>query len=326
MSSYPLDKIPGNISIVPTESPRTFHYDFMRDFVRQNPFFFIKEIEVNYSYRENHNERTMGTCILTNKKYDPKQQIYIIEGYILQNSNELFQGNSKHLRLLRKMIDFYLGIYEPNEFLLKDILELIYPHLVVEDTPEDGDCYFHAIGMNVDKTAQEVRNILSDQIVPDIDIPILMSGYNNETLLKRLYLTQPDEFKSNFCQILKQCSNYKGVDGVNCFWGGDDFDPILSKIFDNSICSFSYLIMVDHIEPSQHPIASQIPIFMWNMVWKDFFNKMFLSIGKDFKRFQYQFIINKTFENKPRDQNLVEDWIGHLHIGQHFFAVCENKK
>jgi hypothetical protein len=321
-----LDKIPGKISFVPTDAPQIFSYEFMKDFIRQNPFFFIKEIEITYSYRENHNERTVGNCIFTNSKYDHQQQIHMIESFIIQNSNDLFHGNQKHIRLLKKLVDFYLGVYEPNEFLLKDILELLYTQFVVEDVPEDGDCYFHSIGLNIDKSAQEVRNIIADHINPDLDIPIFMSGYPNDKQLKMLYLKDKEEFKNIFSDVIRKCCNFQGRDGDDCFWGGDDLDPILAKIFSTSIHSFSYLIFLEQSDPSRHPIASQIPIFMWNMVWKDFFNKLFLVINKDFKKFQYKLVINKIFEDKPQEMSQQENWIGYLHIGDHFYSVCENKK
>ena len=321
-----LDKIPGTISIVPTDPPINFAYEFMKEFVRQNPFFFIKDIEISYSYRENHNDIITGKTILSNKKYDPRQQIHILESYIIQNSNDLFHGNPKHTRLLKKMVDFYLGIYEPNEFLMKDVLELIYPKLVVEDVPEDGDCYFHAVGLNMDKTAQEVRNLIADNINPDLDIANFMSGYSNEQKLKMLFLQDKEEFKNVFSDILRRCCHFQGKDGEDCFWGGDDLDPILTKIISTPIHSFSYLIFLENIDVNQMPVASQIPIFMWNLVWKDFFNKIFLVIGKDFKKFHYKMIINKIFEDKPQEINQLEGWMGYLHIGQHFYSVCENRK
>ncbi len=321
-----LDKIPGTISIVPTDPPQVYAYEFMKDFIRQNPFFFIKEIEIVYSYRENHNERTIGKCILVNSKYDIRQQIHIIESFIIQNSNDLFHGNPKHIRLLKKLVDFYLGIYEPNEFLMKDILELMYTQLVVEDVPEDGDCYFHAVGLNLDKTAQEVRNLLADHINPDLDIANFMSGYPNDKKLKMLYLNDKEEFKNIFCDILRKCCHFQGIDGENCFWGGDDLDPVLTKILSTPIHSFSYMIFLDPPEHSQIPSATNIPIFMWNMVWKDFFNKLFLMFGREFSKFHYKLVINKIFEDKPQEMSQHEGWIGYLHIGQHFFSVCENKK
>jgi hypothetical protein len=86
------------------------------------------------------------------------------------------------------------------------------------------------------------------------------------------------------------------------------------------------LIFLENIDVNQMPVASQIPIFMWNLVWKDFFNKIFLVIGKDFKKFHYKMIINKIFEDKPQEINQLEGWMGYLHIGQHFYSVCENRK
>jgi hypothetical protein len=86
------------------------------------------------------------------------------------------------------------------------------------------------------------------------------------------------------------------------------------------------MIFLDEPEHSQLPSASHIPIFMWNMVWKDFFNKLFLMFGRDFSKFHYKLVINKIFEDKPQEISQPEGWIGYLHIGQHFFSVCENKK
>lgn len=125
-------------------------------------------------------------------------------------------------------------IWNKNSILI--VIQKVYQdQILIQKVPDDGDCYFHSIGVNTNETAKQVREKIAKEIVMGSDYEI---NIISECKGKRLY----DVFK-NEIQTLSQivrimCNENKGKDCEECLWGSSTFNGIVQDIYQRPVVVF----------------------------------------------------------------------------------------
>lgn len=117
------------------------------------------------------------------------------------------------------------------------IINKIFPNSKIRKVPSKGNCYFCAIGENLDKTSQQVRDDLSSYLIrlrrDNISsyneyLSVLIHNCLLNTLIKalpreELYETFPDKLTIECQEGDKDCEQ--------CLWGGVEYDQLVSEAY-----------------------------------------------------------------------------------------------
>lgn len=123
------------------------------------------------------------------------------------------------------------------------IFSRIFPNLSIQKTADDGDCYYSAIGLPLSKDSGTVRNDLANgfPFLPpenqNVSVETAVSTCPLGMGLRLQYSTQPQEFVQNFPNILRIRCGGGGVDCLNCLWGGNFLDELVSLVYTKPVVS-----------------------------------------------------------------------------------------
>lgn len=325
ISSFIQDS-PSKIVFKTTNEPKSFDFAYLNEYIGLNPFSFIDTLEIKSFIHLNYEEKKAWTIRIINQSYSKKEQLSFIEKYIEFNQEAL--GHSlrnpritPELFLLWKLIAHYNGLYEHNQYLDMDMLKLIYPNLEYQEVPGDGDCYFHSIASNINKTASDVRVMTSEFIEGSKDKPQivdnLMSGCPDGTL-KKHFQKDKEDFRNNFCNILKRSCLSKRTDGEDCFWGGDDYDGLISKINQLPVYSFSF-----KYEPVENILIHQdeLGVFEDNPNMRNLYQMLFQRMGRGTKIMVPKMSMTLSVRISDESKQTNSGMIGHIYRCDHFNAV-----
>ncbi len=128
-----------------------------------------------------------------------------------------------------------------------------------------------------------------------------------------------------FCRILEKSCLSKRTDGVDCFWGGDDYDGMISKIYEIPVYSFNF-----SLEPTQEIISihqDELGVFDENPEMKKLYELLFGRMARGTKIMvpKMKTVLSVKINHEPTCMENGK-MIGHIYKNDHFNAVISTNQ
>lgn len=232
------------------ELPVFYDHKSLNDWMDHQILGLLPNIQMEYQIVNQNFDVKNKTFQIINQNYK-KTEIndfldHIIESFI-QNNQKIIESELDetdyllpYLRTIRKLLAIKSNAPIWNKNSILHLIQKIYQNQIwIQKVPEDGDCYFHSIGVSTNQSAKQVRDNIANVILDGSDDESIIIG---ECKNKPLYQSYQEKISKLSDLIRIMCDN-KGKDCNDCLWGSSSFNHLVQDIYQRPV-------IVIEIEPN----------------------------------------------------------------------------
>jgi hypothetical protein len=168
------------------------------------------------------------------KGYIDYVRTVVLPGYL----DYLIIKNPPRDDVIERVLMYLLSAAEENMIIplnrTYQIINFLFPHIKGVDQPSSGNCYYCAIGHNLDENGKKVRDDIATYIEKtgqvDKYAKMYIQGCGKGSLVDR-YNRDMSKFIQEFPSLLRKSCIQGDRDCYNCIWGSDDYDPLVANIY-----------------------------------------------------------------------------------------------